>query len=217
MTGALMATTQERNRKSAAAARALDHARDLYERVTGALGIARKQKKALLILELEPELTNARDALTLAAREYEVTCGVPAPLSTGPTVKPGTVNALRAANSEFCAIDDEVARCEREINLLRPQVAALTKTLATQGALPVFSTNSPDPASEAVLDSIYPERRAIRANNVQGVQSTIHKSVQLQTNLAELKATLDKAVGDWNIAREKRDAMLAEFQAQGRQ
>ena len=218
MMGATAATQlqdQEKNRKVWAVERALDRARDWCERVTGALGIARTKKETLRILELEPEVTSARDALTLAAREYELACGVPAPLSTGPQLRPSTVAALRTTNDEFRQIDDEVSRCEREINRLRPQIVQLTKTLAAQGAFPAFSTSDSDPASEAVLDSIYPERRAIRANNVHGVQLAIQKSVQLQTEFAELIAQLDKVTGEWNVARVRRDAIFAEFQAQG--
>lgn len=210
--GATAATAQEKNRKIAAAERAFDRARDWYQRVTGALGIAREQKKALRVVELESEVAEASAALSSAAKEYETVTGVPAPLSAGvPQVKPGTVSAVRATNSEFRAIDDEVARCEREINRLSPQIAQIEAALARQGVLRV--SDSPSNAeSERVLDQLYPERVQIRSRNIDNTQRTVRDNVELQTRLFELKTLLEKTIGDWNVAREKRDAMFATFQ-----
>lgn len=214
-----VATTkeQERNRQVAKVERALDQARDRHDQVAGALAMARREKKTLRIIELESELVEAAAALKIAAQEYERVCGVPAPLSARQSPpKPGTVAALRAANPEFRAIDDEVADCERQMNRLAPQIARIEKALAAQGPLSI--PNSPQhPETERYLDSVYPERIALRANNIESVQRTVRNSVQLQTTLADLKQQLEQVTKKRARAMTGRDAMLAEFQAQGRQ
>lgn len=212
MTDALAATTQDKNRKIATVERAFDAARDLFDRLTGALATARRQRQTLKLFELEPEVAQARDALTLAAREYKAVTGIDAPQSTVPQPKPGTVTALRATNLEFRQLDDEVSRCEREINRLSPRIAQIEAALARQGVLRVSDSPS-NPESERVLDSIYPERVQIRLRNIDNTQRTLRDNIQLQASFAELKASLEKVIREWKKAREKRDAMFAEFRA----
>jgi hypothetical protein len=207
------AATQEANRQTAKVERALDRARDWHDRVKGELGTARKAKKALRVIELEAELAQAADALNAAACAYETVCGVPAPLSATPQPKPGTVMALCAANPELRAAYDEISRCERRINVLRPQVERIEKVLAAQGGVFVSPATSENSAAETTLDVIYPERVGIRASNSERLLRGNQNDAQLRKTLAELKNELATIEGDLAKATAKRDALLPQTRA----
>ncbi|MGH9735810.1 MAG: hypothetical protein ACRD8A_14615 [Candidatus Acidiferrales bacterium] len=207
------AATQEENRKYMQLANVLDQARDWLTRVTGQLTAARKAKKAVQTLELESAFSQASEAFGKAAAEYEAFTGVPAPLSTGPQLKPGTVAALRASSEEFRRLDDEVAGCEHAMNRLHPQIVALEQVIAAQVAIPVFGSADESAAAEAVLDSIYPERVGLRADNVGRIQFLRTKTVHLQRQRADLKSQLETVTARWNAVRATRDKMFAQFEA----
>lgn len=203
---------QEANHKSASVTRAFDQTRDCLDQLKGQLAIARRDKRHLRILELEAELPQAIDALAKATHEYERHFGVTLPRSTGPELKLDSANALRATNDEFRKIDDEANKYEREINFLEPQVQKIEKALAALGPVPSGGPAS-DPAAEAVLDQIYPERIGIRMKNIERLNGAVRSNVELQIQLADLRERLAKFINAWTVARTRRDAMFAEYLA----
>lgn len=205
-----MATTgtiqqQEVNRKRASVERALDRARDFYERVKGQLSSARKAKQTLRVIELESEEKLATDALDKAAHEFESTFGIRAPLSAEPQPKPESVAALRDANAAFRLADDEVARLERERDRLLAQIGPLTTTLEKERATFSFTSTS-NPIVDAVLSEVYPDLRPNMAGPVRD-----QNIARLSIELADLQERFRKTEAERLEATAKRDALLEQL------
>lgn len=202
------AMQQEQNRRFAKVANAFCQARDWLDKVTGQLGAARRDKKALRVIELESELTEATAALNKAASEYKSVTGVDAPLSTVPQPKPGTVAALRAANAEFRRLDDEVAQLERKRDKLLTQIGPLTTTLEKERATFSFTSTS-NPIVDAVLSEVYPDLRPNMAGPVRD-----QNIARLSIELADLQERFRKTEAERLQAMAKRDAMFAQYLAE---
>lgn len=201
------AMQQEQNRRFAKVANAFCQARDWLDKVTGQLGAARRDKKALRVLELESELTEATAARNKAASEYKSVTGVDAPLSTVPQPRAGTLAALRAANAEFRRLDDEVAQLERERDKLLAQIGPLETTLKKErGAFSFTSTSNP--LVDAVISSIYPDVRPNTAGVLHG-----QKVANMSIELAGLNEEFHKTETQRLEAMRKRDEMFEQLRA----
>jgi chromosome segregation ATPase len=194
------------DQKVGATERAYDQARDEFERAQGALLVAKRDNSIQGIADWQPIVEKKKSALAeklKALNEARALRGDP-PLSENANRYGGAqprskIANLRAASTEFAALDDEVSRLERQHDRERDQIADVESQLKR-------------------LDDSFARRGGSIATGVATVDGVAvdnrnplitQKRNRIATELPTLRDKFAKTCSDLEAKRSQRDAMLA--------